>query len=504
MNDYRAPAPASIRRNAALALGAEISAGVFTAVLTLYLVRKLGPAGFGVFSVALSIGALVLLPADFGLSQSAARFLAERRGSSAAMVEVLGTALRVKLAAAGLAGVALFALAGPIASAYGLPGLFWPLRAMAVAVFGQSVLGLFRSSFEAIGRMGVDWTMVAGESAVETVASIALVALGAGAAGAAWGRAIGYGVGVAVGLALAIRLLGPGVLRPRRGERGFVRRLTAYGAALLVVDAVYSIFAQVDVLLVGAILGAGAAGIIAAPLRIIAVLLYPAAALTAGVAPRMARVGSGRPDVAPLERGLSLLLVLHLLMITPLLVWAEPLVRLVLGSGYGEAADVLRALTPAILLAGPVRLLTISVNYLGEARRRIVIVVAALAVNIAADLVLISRIGVVGAAVGNDIAFALYAFGHLYICRHLTGLQLMPLARSLGRGLLAAAAMGAVLLAIGRGHVAAPLLAIGLLVGTGAFVACLLAVGEPLLAELWASVPDWARRRLRLRADGEV
>jgi O-antigen/teichoic acid export membrane protein len=496
--------PASIRRNAALAFGAEVSAGLFTAVLTLYLVRKLGPAGFGTFSVALSIGALVLLPADFGLSQSAARFIAERRGNRAAMVEVLGTALRVKLIAAGLLGLLLFALAGPIASAYGLPGLLWPLRAIAVAVFGQSVLGLFRSSFEAIGRMGVDWTMVAGESAVETCASIALVALGTGAAGAAWGRAIGYGVGVAVGLALAVRLLGPGVLRPGRADRAFVRRLATYGAALLVIDAVYSVFAQVDVLLVGAILGAGAAGVIAAPLRLVALLLYPAAALTAGIAPRMARIGGRRPDVAPLEQGLSLLLALHLLIVTPLLVWAEPLVRLVLGSGYGEAADVLRALTPMIFLAGPARLLTISVNYLGEARRRVVVVVAALAVNVVADVLLISSIGVVGAAVGNDIAFALYAFGHLHICRNLTGLPLMPLARSLGRGLVAGAAMSAVLLAIGHGHVAVPLIVAGLFAGTVAYAACLLALGEPVLAELWGSVPDSARRWLRPPSGGKA
>jgi len=504
MRENGAPSSAGIRRNAVLALGAEISAGAFTAVLTLYLVRKLGPAQFGVFALAMSIGALVMLPADFGISQSAARFLAEGRGSRAAMTRVLGTALRMKLVASALIGALLFALAGPIASAYGLPDLLWPLRAMAVAVFAQSVLGLFRTSFEAIGRMGADWAMVASESAVETSASIALVALGAGAAGAVWGRAIGYGVGIAVGLGLAIRLLGFDVLRPRRTDRTLVRRLTSYGFALLIVDGVYAAFAQIDVLLVGAILGAGAAGVFSAPMRVVTLLLYPAAALTAGVAPRMARSADGEPNVAALERGLSLLLVIHLLAVTPLLVWAGPLVDLVLGSGYGEAADVLRALTPFILLAGPARLLTVSVNYLGEARKRIVVVLAALALNIAVDVVLISKIGVVGAAVGNDIAFALYAFAHLYICRHIIGMSLTPLARSLGRGLLAAVAMSAVLLAIGRDHVSAPLIVAGLAAGTATYLAALRVLGEPLFAELWASVPEPARRWLRRPPAGEA
>jgi O-antigen/teichoic acid export membrane protein len=503
MSEDGGPPPASIRRNVLQAFGAEISAGVFTAVLTLYLIHKLGPTAFGVFSLALSIGAMVMLPADFGLSNSAARFLAERGDSREARVHALGNALRVKLAAAALVAILLFALAGPISSAYGLPALLWPLRAMAFAVFGQSVIGLFRASFEAMGKMGVDWVMVGGESAVETLASIALVALGAGAAGAAWGRAIGYSVGVLVGLGLAVRMLGLGVLRPGPLDRPFVRRLVSYGSALLVIDGGFAVFSQIDVLLLGAMLGANAAGVFAAPLRLVALLLYPAAAITAGVAPRMAKVGGDRPEVAPLERGLSLLLVLGLLMIVPLLVWPAALVNLVLGSGYGEAADVLRALTPFILLSGPARLLTTSVNYLGEARRRIVLVLAALALNIVLDLILIPSVGIVGAAIGNDVAFALYALGHLYICRHLTGLRLMPIARSLGRGLVAAAVMAAVLLAFGRGDVGTPILVTGLFLGTAAFFASLAVLREPVLLELSGAFPGLAARLRRDRpADG--
>jgi O-antigen/teichoic acid export membrane protein len=503
MTSGGAPAPAGMRRNAALAFGAEISAGVLTAVLTLYLVRELGPSAFGVFSLALSIGGLVMLPADFGLSQSAARFLAERRGDHSAMARIVSDALRVKLVAAALVGSLLFAAAGPIASVYDLPSLEWPLRAMAIAVFGQSIFGLFRSSFEAIGRMGADWKMVTSESVVEVTASISLVALGAGAAGAAWGRAIGYGVGVLVGLVLVVRLFGVTALQPRRVDPAFVRRLAGYGFAIFIIDGVYAAFSQVDILLVGAILGADAAGVFAAPMRMIVLLLYPAAAITAAVAPRMARSEGGQPNLAALALSMRLLLVIHVLLVTPLIVWAEPLVNLVLGPGYDEAADVLRALAPFILLAGPARLLATSVNYLGEARRRIALVLAALALNIGVDLLLIPEIGVVGAAIGNDIAFALYAFGHLYICRQLTGLSLKPLAQSLGRGLLAAVPMAGILLAIGRGDAEAPLIALGLVAGTAAFLAALRLLREPLFAELSGSMPGVARRLTRRRASGE-
>ena len=80
-----APPPAddgadTITRNAAFALASQIATASFTAVLTIVLVRVLGPEDYGVFALALSVASLVFLPADFGISQSTARFVAEHRG----------------------------------------------------------------------------------------------------------------------------------------------------------------------------------------------------------------------------------------------------------------------------------------------------------------------------------------------------------------------------------------------------------------------------------------
>jgi PST family polysaccharide transporter len=486
-----------MRRNAVFALATEVTTGLFTAALTLYLARKLDPDGYGLFAVAMGVGALVMLPADLGISQSAARFLAERMGDRSAMAKVFASAFGVKILAAALFSALLFAFAVPIADAYDLPDLVWPLRAMAFATFAQSVFSLPRVAFEGIGRMSSDWQLVGGESAVELTSSVLIVALGGGAAGAVWGRAIGYGAGALLGMLIIVRLLGTQALRVRSGPSGFVTRLVRYGFALMIIDSVWAVFSQVDVLLVGAILGAGAAGVFSAPLRLTAFISYPGSAITAGVAPRLARGEGGEPDVRALEIGLRTLIAFQSLAIVPLLVWAEPIVDLLLGPGYGDSAGVMRALVPFIFLTGPVRLLAISVNYLGEARRRILYTIAALALNIVVDLILINEIGVVGAAIGNDVAFALYAFGHLHICHQLTGLPLRPLIASVARGIVAAAAMAGVLVLFGVSHVATPLLILGLVMGTLVFGAVLLVLREPLLDELSESLPPSAARWLR-------
>ena len=472
-----------------LALGAELTTGACTGALLLYLVRALGPEGYGLFALALSIGTLAMLPSDLGLSQSAARFLAERRGDRAAMGKILAEALRIKVLVALGLSVLLFALAGPIASAFSEPGLAWPLRAMAVAVFGQSIVILFRSSFEAMGHMSADWKMVASEALIETAASVLLVALAGGAAAAVWGRAIGYAAGALIAIAIAVRLLGRSILSRGSTIPGFRSRLARYGAALVIVDGVYALFSRIDILLLGAMLSPRQAGFFAAPLQLTTLLGYPASAITAGIAPRLAQGRRSEGDVRSLELGLRGLIVLQALALAPVVVWAEPIVDFLFGNDFGRAADALRAMAPFIFLVGTSRLVTIGVNYLGQARRRIPLALTALALNVGVDLLLIPKWGVVGAAIGTDLAYALYAFGHLRICHQLTGLPLLPLLATLGRALVATAAMAGVLLALGTGDVSVPLLFAGLLGGTAVFAVVMAIVREPVVAEFVALVP---------------
>ena len=109
-------APDSIMRNAMFAGASKVSGAAFTAVLMIFLVRYLGPEDYGVFALAISVASLVFLPADFGISQSTARFVAEHRGERDTVAEVMADGLKLKAAASGAICVLLFALAEPIAS----------------------------------------------------------------------------------------------------------------------------------------------------------------------------------------------------------------------------------------------------------------------------------------------------------------------------------------------------------------------------------------------------
>src|SRR5689334_7700354 len=116
----------SLARNTLFATANVFLTAGFAVVLTLYLVRALHPHGYGLYTLALAVGALFALVMDFGISSSAGRFIAERRGDRRAIAAYIADALRLKILIAGTVGPVLFLAAGEIAALYGKPGLTWP------------------------------------------------------------------------------------------------------------------------------------------------------------------------------------------------------------------------------------------------------------------------------------------------------------------------------------------------------------------------------------------
>jgi O-antigen/teichoic acid export membrane protein len=177
------------------------------------------------------------------------------------------------------------------------------------------------------------------------------------------------------------------------------------------------------------------------------------------------------------------------------LVWAEPIVHVLLGEGYDASADVLRALAPFVFLQGLGPLLSGAVNFLGEAGRRVPIALGAVALNAIIDVILIPQMGIVGGAIGTSVAYAVYVPAHYVICRRELGLRLAPLMATGARALLAAGALAGALAVAGTAS-PQPAAAAGAAVGGGVlFVAVLMATGELSRQDLARGMRMLARAR---------
>jgi O-antigen/teichoic acid export membrane protein len=490
----------SITRNAVFAVGTRMTTAAITAVVTLVLGRVLGPTEYGYFALAMAISTIAVFLSDLGITAATPRFLAERTQSRPAIRAVLFDALRMKLLAAVPICVALAALAGPIANAFDTPEAAWPLRGMAIVVLTQGLFLFVTGAFEALGRISINLRIVSAESVVEGTAMVLLVALGAGATGAAFGRAIGYSVGVGIALAFIWRVVGRRQPGDERHSGLRPRDIARYAGALLIIDGIFRLFSQIDVLLIGALLNGGrAVGLFEIPIMLAWFLHYPAGAIASAVAPRLARREDRPPDVAVFARALRYIVALQGIFLAPIVVWAEPILVHLLGAKYRDSAEVLRALAPFILLAGPAMLVSVGVNYMGEARRRIPLALVMLTANIAIDVALLPELGIVAGAIGNDVAYAIWVPGHMWILHRVLGLDLRPQALVLLRATVAAAVAAVPLLLIGT-DVGIVVLVLGGALACAVYLVALRLIGElarddiDFLRGLLARRFAWARR----------
>src|SRR4051812_27531694 len=473
----------SVGRNVGFAFAGQMVTSLATGLLTLYLVRALGPKDFGVLAIAIGLGTLVLLPGDFGVSNSTARFVAEERGRWDVIGAYVRHALKIKLVASGLLSVLLFLCADLIASGYGSPGLAWPIRGIAVAVFFQSFMSFFMSLFTALERLALNLRMISTEAITEAIAAATLVLLGGGAAGASFGRAIGYTVAAVLGTLLAVRVIGAHNVRSGQSP-GAGRRIFGYAGALVVIDGAYALMVPIGTLILGALINERAVGLFAAPARFINFLHYPGLSIASAISPRLARTREREPDVPALMNGLRWIILIQTVLVAPTVVWARPIADILLGPGYGRSADILALLAPFTFLQGFAPLVSLSVNYLGEARRRVPIALITLVLSVGLDYLLISQIGLLGGAISTDISYGFYTLAHFWLCKKLLDMPLRPIARDLVRCLVAAVAMGLVMAAFGTRSLEWWEIIVGGFAGVTMYVGALLALRAVSVDEL--------------------
>lgn len=489
-----------VSRNAGFALMAQLVGAALTATSTIVLARLLSAEEYGHLTFGMSVLTIATLFADLGVTTSTERFIAERRHQPSAAKQVFRTALRLKVQLSAIAAVALFAFAGPICDAFGSPDATTTVRALAFALFAHNIFLLLLGVFIALGVIRYNVVLATVESVVETGAMIVIVLLGAGAAGAALGRATGYLVGLGVGLLVARR-----VFRMLRGRaptgagaaprRVTARRILGYAGPLVLIDASFRVFSAIDVLLISAIVGSGApVAAYGLAMQLTIFLDYPGGALAAAVAPRLARTEGGS-DVGLFARSTRYLVILQMLLTAPLVIWPEAIVTLLFGDQYPDAPAVLRALAPYVFLAGLAQITTLSVNYLGYARRRIPIALAMLTVNVLLNLLLLPILGVAGGAIAASAAYAIWVPAHLWILWDKAGVRIRPLLGTCLRVLVAGAALVGTLALIGTGEVPIALLPVGAVAGTAVYLAVLIALGELTRDDIAVARATFARTR---------
>ena len=415
---------------------AAAKAAVFLALVVA--ARVLGPNGFGEFVLVYTAAQIAALIADMGLTT-----LVLRQGARSGRMHQapLWTAVALNLGASLICGLGLvgaFAVLHPSGSS--LAAIYVPTLLLLTVT-----TSLEGAAIAARRPVRVATCRLAGNSCV---LGLTLVLLSVRPAPEL--VAVAFLVGGFVKFACIVastRSLVPGLaVRPRLAAPLLRRGAPFYGSAIAAF-----LYQRVDVLLLGALAGVAVAGEYAAAYRILdGTFLLPTAVVAAFLPSWAAR--RGRDDTTLGASPIVLVLVcVGVLVGVELVLARELIVDLLLGDEYASAAPVLAILAFSV----PIFYANIALVWIAYSRGRegrvAMLGVVALISNLLLNIVLISVLGGVGAAIATVVTEAVVCVGYavtLGLHRRLTWATTVRALTSVGTylGLMLAFAIASVAL----------------------------------------------------------
>jgi len=177
-----------------------------------------------------------------------------------------------------------------------------------------------------------------------------------------------------------------------------VKRLGIFGAYSMGTLAGSNALRSSDTFLIGAFLGPLYVGLYNAAQKAVEALEIPLRGLTSSLYPEYSRLALKDNPVgvlALLTKSSTIVTALMVPFSVVLLIWAEPIVALVAGEAYVEAASVTRVFAVAVLLMPADRFTGLALDSLGRPGLNAAKVVLMVAVNVVGDIIAISLLGTI-------------------------------------------------------------------------------------------------------------
>jgi O-antigen/teichoic acid export membrane protein len=415
---------------------AEVIGKLGTLVVVIGAARVLPLADFGVFSVALGLGAMAAVLPSWGLDT-----VLIQRGARepATLPGLLGTLLVLRW----IVGAGLVALMAAGAAVAGLPAR---ITVAAGAVITACLVETATEAYKSVAVARESPAVVAGVQLAQRTVTAVLTLLALGVWGTLLAVSIAYLAGTlvgTVGMAAGAARLG---VRPGWQQVGRVRtgRLLRVSWPTGVHSVVSMALFRIDAVLLAALAGATAAGRYAAAFRLLETVVFVSWTVARAVFPIMAATPVPRRVRRVAEAGLAVLATVFLPYAVLLWCRGPDVLRLLYGPGFArESAAALAWLAPAPLLFGAGYLAGLVVLAGGPTPRLLVGSLGALAVNLGLNLALIPRYGPVGAAVSTSVSYAVQVLLLYPAVRRQAGRPALvrPLLPATGASAVAAAAL---------------------------------------------------------------
>lgn len=404
-------------------LGSSLSIQAITIVFTPLLVRLLGVGAYGEYAFIISVLSLSAVVVSAGTFDSARKFIAERRSTAnwrdhvfslyVRVVLVLGTLLAVVFVAAGWFGPIETLLGEAYVPYFYLLALLVPLQAM---------LKLSRSTLMGIDLEGRSEPLYVLQHLLFAVFALALAWIGWGVVGVLVGRVLALVTVITFMLLLLHREIDLAtVFRPIPSSIPR-QTLLSYNTSTVAFKLLVTSLYNVDIVLLGILIGNEATGSYRAALVIAQFLWIVPTAIQIGLLHSTSRlwVDNEYGQISMVSsRAVRFTLSFTLLLVLGVAALAEPLISLYFGSGFARTADTVLFLLPGVLGFAVARPIYATSQGHGNLRPVLLATGGAATLNVLLNIVLIPRYGTVGAATATSIGYGSMVVFHVWAARTL-------------------------------------------------------------------------------------
>jgi O-antigen/teichoic acid export membrane protein len=381
-------------------VGAQVGALGCLTLATLMVARLGGPQDVGTFTLLRLVPWLVAILVSGGFHAGLAYFLAGATRSDARLpATILAT-----MVLSGVIGAALWVAAAPVLHRT-------LIRDLSTALLAFAGLKVLLRLVAIVGKASTQGTLdLRGTNVVIFLDEFCFLP----AYALAWLLGLRSGAGLVVGVVLAdagvsaftwARLVSRGFWRSgSRPSWPLARRLVAYGSRAQLGSVLTLLNLRLDVLILGVLTGSATVGTYAVASRYTELLRLPSQALYWVEYPRFARAG-GRAAIARARWLLPRAVGLTSLAAAPLALAAGLVIPLLFGPRFAPAVLPAQVLAVGLAAEGLNGLVTAYLFGTGRPGLNSLATGAGLAVTVLLDLLLIPRLGVLGAAVASTLAY---------------------------------------------------------------------------------------------------
>jgi len=393
-----------------------VAKGGLIFLLTRYLLQ---PAEYGLLFLTLSVLSVALLLANLGIPKAGAKYITEYRESAPELVStVVQKTLIYNCIAIGAVSVGIYVMNDRVATFVGEPGISGLLLLGIGYVAIKSLSDTFRMFFQGFNRMGLVATVSITTNVLLVLFVPVLVVLGYGLEGALVGYVLSSAGGALIGSVVLFRRFYERHNVGKDLRKKVSRRILNYSLPLTFTMSANVINSRADTILLSIFRGPTAIAFYTLGKQISDFLITPANSLGFGVSPTYGeRKANDELERASeiYEQSFIYTVAIYAPAAAGIVFVAEPTVRLLFGSDYVGAGQVLQIFSVFVFLRALDAITTDALDYLGRARARAVAKGATSVANVGLNIVLIPLYGVIGAAAATVITYSIYVGAELFV-----------------------------------------------------------------------------------------